>query len=355
MTDSTPPSIPPRSRPTSPATAGRQTTSSPVRTGTNAAWSGSEDTSAQAPSLNGGSSTSAATVLPPTVTPPSRTSTSSGRSSGNGSSRSASSTAPSKASPPSKASSPKSSGSGSATPPSKTPGPTKSSIRLGDGVTVPPEKPEKPAPDTESPADEADEAVPSPMMVAVDATTAWFKKAGVATTAAFASMTRPRSEEPTMTATPATAPTAKPAPRATTPTENPRPSTGRIPTVSAHTGPRRVRLAISRVDPWSVMKLSLLLSVAIGIMLVVAVVVVWLTLDRMHVFAQIDDLVTQITGQESTINVKEYVEFRRIVSGSMLIAVVDVFILTALATIGAFLYNIVAALVGGVHVTMTDD
>ena len=158
-----------------------------------------------------------------------------------------------------------------------------------------------------------------------------------------------------MTATPATAPAAKPTARPAAPTENPRPSTGRIPTVSAHTGPRRVRLAISRVDPWSVMKLSLLLSVAIGIMLVVAVVVVWLTLDRMHVFAQIDDLVTQITGQESTINVKEYVEFRRVVSGSMLVGVVDVFILTALATIGAFLYNIVAALVGGVHVTMTDD
>ena len=353
MTDSTPPSIPPRSRPTSPATAGRQTTSSPVRTGTNAAWSGSEDTSAaQAPSMNGASNGSAATVLPPTVAPPTRTSTSSARSSGNSSSRSTTST-PTSTTP--KSSSTKSSGGDSAAPPSKSPGPTKSSIRLGDGVTVPPEKPEKPATEPESPADDTDEAVPSPMMVAVDATTAWFKKAGVATTAAFASMTRPRSEDPTMTATPATATTAKPTPRPTAPTENPRPSTGRIPTVSPHSGPRRVRLAISRVDPWSVMKLSLLLSVAIGIMLVVAVVVVWLTLDRMHVFAQIDDLVTQITGQESTINVKEYVEFRRIVSGSMLIAVVDVFILTALATIGAFLYNIVAALVGGVHVTMTDD
>ncbi len=194
------------------------------------------------------------------------------------------------------------------------------------------------------------------MMVAVDATTAWFKKAGVATTAAFATLTRPRPEEPTMTATPATAPpVTSAAPRPAPLGDHPRPSTGRIPTVAAHGGPRRVRLAISRVDPWSVMKLSLLLSVAIGIIFVIAVIVVWLTLDRMHVFAQIDDLVTQITGQESTIHVLQYVEFRRIVSGSMLIAVVDVFLLTALATIGAFLYNIVAALVGGVHVTMTDD
>ncbi|WP_231505180.1 DUF3566 domain-containing protein [Cellulomonas sp. URHE0023] len=190
----------------------------------------------------------------------------------------------------------------------------------------------------------------------MDATTAWFKKAGGATTAAFSNLTRPRSEEPTMTATPATAaPAPSAAPRPASSGDHPRPATGRTPTVLSHSGPRRVRLAISRVDPWSVMKLSLLLSVAVGIIFVVAVVVLWLTLDRMHVFAQVDDLVTQITGQETTIHVLQYVEFRRIVSGSMLIAVVDVFLLTALATIGAFLYNIVAALVGGVHVTMTDD
>ncbi|WP_426593874.1 DUF3566 domain-containing protein [Cellulomonas sp. McL0617] len=325
MTDSTPPSIPPRSRPTSPTPAGRQTTSSPVRTGTNAAWNGPDDSSAQAPTMSAGS-TAAATVPPPTVAPPpSRTPTSAGRTSA---------------------------GTGSAGRTAASTGTTKTSIRLGDGTTVPPEK----EPDqATSPAEESEEDVPSPMMVAVDATTAWFKKAGVATTAAFSSLTRPRSEEPTMTATPATAAPMPATPRSAPQAQNPRPTSGRIPTVSPHGGPRRVRLAISRIDPWSVMKLSLLLSVAVGIMLVVAVIVVWLTLDKMHVFAQIDDLVTQITGQESTINVKQYVEFRRVVSGSMLIAVVDVFLLTALATIGAFLYNIVAALVGGVHVTMTDD
>ncbi|WP_231384306.1 DUF3566 domain-containing protein [Cellulomonas sp. URHD0024] len=304
-----------------------------MRTGSNAAWNGSDEL--DAPTSNGSSTG----VGPPSVAPPVRTSTGGGRAaggSGSGSSNGSSSN-----------------GSSSTGRTSGSAGTTKTSIRLGDGVTVPPER----EPDQEtSPADPSEDVVPSPMMVAVDATTAWFKKAGGATTAAFASLTRPRSEEPTMTANPAAAPAARPAPtRTSTTTENPRPSTGRIPTVSAHGGPRRVRLAISRVDPWSVMKLSLLVSVAIGIMFVVAVIVVWLTLDKMHVFAQINDLVTQITGQESTIDILQYVEFRRIVSGSMLIAVVDVFLLTALATIGAFLYNIVAALVGGVHVTMTDD
>ena len=125
--------------------------------------------------------------------------------------------------------------------------------------------------------------------------------------------------------------------------------------VASAAAPRRVRLAVSRVDPWSVMKLSFLLSVAIGIMIVVATAVVWLTLDGMHVFTKVDSLVREVVGAESKLDILQYVKFGRVVSASALIAVVDVFLMTALSTIGAFLYNIVAALVGGIHLTMTDE
>jgi hypothetical protein len=103
------------------------------------------------------------------------------------------------------------------------------------------------------------------------------------------------------------------------------------------------------------MKLAFLLSFAAGIMLVVAVSVLWLTLDGLHVFTSLNNLVTQIVGQESSINILTYVQFSKVLSVTTLIAVIDVFLLTALSTIGAFLYNVVAALVGGVHVTMTDE
>ncbi len=209
---------------------------------------------------------------------------------------------------------------------------------------------------------------PTPLMAAVDKTSAWLKKAAGATSAKISTATRPRNEDLAMTTTP-TAPPASAGATGTNPPSVPprasttapssgtgaRPATGRIPTVAAAGGPRRVRLAISRIDPWSVMKLSFLLSVAFGILLVVAVAVVWYTLNGLHVFTNINDLVTQVTGTESNVDVLQYVEFKRVISGATLVAVVDVFLLTALATIGAFLYNIVAALVGGLHVTMTDE
>lgn len=134
-------------------------------------------------------------------------------------------------------------------------------------------------------------------------------------------------------------------------TTSPRPAASSL---TSGTGPRRVRLAVSRVDPWSVMKLSFLMSVAIGIMIVVATAVVWLTLDSLQVFATINDLVTEVLA-DSTIDLMQYVEFDRVLSVATLVGVVDIFLITALATIGAFLYNITAALVGGVHVTMTDE
>ncbi|SDN15650.1 DUF3566 domain-containing protein [Actinomyces ruminicola] len=122
-------------------------------------------------------------------------------------------------------------------------------------------------------------------------------------------------------------------------------------------GPRRVRLALTRIDPWSVMKASFLLSVAAGIMLVVAAAFVWFMLDAMHVFSTIQDLVGTVMDSSNNAYsaLLEYMKFSRAISMATVIAVVNIILTTALATIGAFLYNITAALVGGVHLTLADE
>ncbi|WP_083470906.1 DUF3566 domain-containing protein [Actinomyces sp. oral taxon 414] len=122
-------------------------------------------------------------------------------------------------------------------------------------------------------------------------------------------------------------------------------------------GPRRVRLSLTRINPLSVMKVSFLLSVAAGIMLVVAAAFVWFMLDAMHVFSTIRDLVGTVMDSKSNAYTAllEYLKLSRAISMATIIAVINIILATALSTIGALLYNVTAAFVGGVHLTLADE
>ncbi|MGZ4628980.1 DUF3566 domain-containing protein [Oryzihumus sp.] len=120
---------------------------------------------------------------------------------------------------------------------------------------------------------------------------------------------------------------------------------------------RRVKLTVSRVDPWSVMKMSFLLSVAVGIAGVVLMAVLWLILSGMGVFADVNRTVESVLGTSggTKFDLMDYIGFGRVVSLSIVIGVIDVVLMTAIATLGAFLYNVCSALVGGLQLTLTDD
>ena len=121
--------------------------------------------------------------------------------------------------------------------------------------------------------------------------------------------------------------------------------------------PRRVKLSVSRVDPWSVMKLSFLLSVAVGIAGVVMIAVLWTILSSMGVFADLNRTVEGVlsTTNSAKFDLMDYIGLGRVVSLSIVIAVVDVILMTAISTLGAFLYNVCSSLVGGLQITLTDD
>jgi len=114
---------------------------------------------------------------------------------------------------------------------------------------------------------------------------------------------------------------------------------------------------LTQIDPWSVMKTAFLLSIALGIVTVVAVLTVWSILGIAGVWDSINSTVaTAIGGEDGTkFNVTDYVGLPRVLGFTTLMAVVDVVLLTALATLAAFLYNMAAALLGGIDVTLTED
>ncbi len=125
-------------------------------------------------------------------------------------------------------------------------------------------------------------------------------------------------------------------------------------------GPRRTRraqLRLVQIDAWSVMKTSFLLSIALGIVLVVAVAIIWSVLGAAGVWDSINSIVRQTVGTEdgNAFDIQEYAGTSRVLGFTMLVAVFDVILITAIATLGAFLYNLSAALLGGIEVTLAED
>ncbi|CAN5808606.1 DUF3566 domain-containing protein [soil metagenome] len=129
---------------------------------------------------------------------------------------------------------------------------------------------------------------------------------------------------------------------------------GRVQVASrAKNGPVRATMQIRRVDPWSALKVSLLLSVALFFVWMIAVAFLYLVLGGMGVWSKLNsnvgDLLTSSGGSGG-----ELVSSGTIFGGALLIGLVNIVLLTAMATIGAFIYNLTTDIVGGVEVTLAD-
>lgn len=114
---------------------------------------------------------------------------------------------------------------------------------------------------------------------------------------------------------------------------------------------RRARLSLSRIDPWSVFVLALLVSVFLGVVLLVAVAVLYSLLDSMGVLASLDTFARDLQVIKADQSV---LGLGRVMFFAGLIAVVDVVLLTVLATLSAFLYNLCASLTGGIEVALAE-
>ncbi len=104
------------------------------------------------------------------------------------------------------------------------------------------------------------------------------------------------------------------------------------------------------------MKISFLLSVAWAIVLVVAVLIVWTVLSAAGVWGSINDSVRSTVGDtSSSFDITNYLGLPRLLGFTMIVAVVNVVLVTAIATLVAFLYNMATQLLGGVLITFTEE
>jgi hypothetical protein len=133
----------------------------------------------------------------------------------------------------------------------------------------------------------------------------------------------------------------------------------RRPRTGARTMPRvrKARLRVAKADPWSVMKVSFLLSIALGVCTIVASAVLWMVMDAMGVFSTVGGTISEATGSNESngFDLQAFLSLPNVLMFTSIIAVIDVVLATALATLGAFIYNLSAGFVGGVELTLAED
>ncbi len=125
---------------------------------------------------------------------------------------------------------------------------------------------------------------------------------------------------------------------------------------AAQVAGRRADLVVARLEPWSVMKFSFLMSLVAWVVLFVAVAFLYFTLSSLGVFTSIEHTLSSVTSSNNSsgMNLNHWFSASRILGYTMLLGAVNIILITALCTVGSMIYNLVTHLGGGIEVTLRE-
>jgi ABC-type nickel/cobalt efflux system permease component RcnA len=117
---------------------------------------------------------------------------------------------------------------------------------------------------------------------------------------------------------------------------------------------KQVRLKLVYVDFWSAVKLSFLVALSLGIVLVVATILVWIVLNSTGIFSSLDKILRDILGDPS-FSISKNFSLPQVALFAFVLAILNVVVGTALGAIGSMLYNFSVRLTGGLLVGFTNN
>ena len=119
---------------------------------------------------------------------------------------------------------------------------------------------------------------------------------------------------------------------------------------------RQAHLTVARVEPWSVMKFSFVVSLVAFVILFVAVSVLYGVLSALGVFDSLQHVVSSVTSSQNStgVNAKAWFSASKVLGYTALLGSLNIVLITAMSTIGAVVYNLTSRLVGGVEVTLRE-
>ena len=117
--------------------------------------------------------------------------------------------------------------------------------------------------------------------------------------------------------------------------------------------PRLASLQLKRIDPWTVLKISLIVSIVMFFVWMIAIGVLYLSLGSMDVWSKINSTYnTLVASSDTTTPQPDLITPTRVFGVTAVVGAVNIVLFTALATIAAFVYNAAAGMAGGVEITL---
>jgi hypothetical protein len=119
---------------------------------------------------------------------------------------------------------------------------------------------------------------------------------------------------------------------------------------------RQAHLTVARIEPWSVMKFSFVVSLVAFVILFVAVSVLYGSLSALGVFDSLQRVVTNVTSSQDSagVNAAKWFTASKVLGYTALLGSLNIVLITAMCTIGAVVYNLTSRLIGGVEVTLRE-
>ncbi|WP_280398393.1 DUF3566 domain-containing protein [Nocardia carnea] len=116
--------------------------------------------------------------------------------------------------------------------------------------------------------------------------------------------------------------------------------------------PLRATVQVRRIDPWSTLKITLVISVAMFFVWMIAVALLYMVLAGMGVWERLNSTFTDMVSPDS--GSVGLIDAGTVFGYAGVIGLINVVLFTALATVGTFIYNQCCDMVGGIQVTLAD-
>jgi len=117
---------------------------------------------------------------------------------------------------------------------------------------------------------------------------------------------------------------------------------------------KRATMRLVYIDFWSALKISFLVSIIVAVITVALGLGAWWLLDRFGVVGSVSAFLADIAGDQGAALVAG-LTFSNVMTFTLVVALLEVIVVSALGAIFAALYNLAVHVVGGWKVTFGSD